>query len=187
MTQEQEKLVEDNMKLVYYVYKKVFSIKDGGREREELIQEGMLGLVKASLKYDKSKNITFATFAYQCILRQMQMYLRNNKPRLEASPLSLSATIKDVEGDQLTIGDMVATDDDGLETERQIFDELVLSDKEREVLEYRYMGYKQDEIGKIMGISRQRVSKLTFTARNRWRSGERVLNKTGRPKKNKTE
>lgn len=185
MTPEQEKLITDNIKLVYFVYTKYFMAKDGGREKDDLISEGMIGLINASNKYDSSRSSKFATFACVCIWQQMCKYLRDNKARLTAGVVSLDAEIKISEGTSITMKDVIGGGEEDLITEKQIFDELVLSDKEREVLKYKYMGYTQEEIAGILGISRQRVNRIIDTARDRYRRGGKVVNKQGRPKKHK--
>ncbi len=40
-------------------------------EQEDLIQEGMIGLFKSVIGYDREKNASFSTFAMICISRQM--------------------------------------------------------------------------------------------------------------------
>ena len=184
MTPEQEKLITDNIKLVYFVYNKSFSAKDDGREKEELIAEGMLGLTKAAVKYDVTRGVaTFATFACKCIWQQMCKYLRDNKARLTTNIVSIDAEVKSVEGGTLTIQDLVAGQEEEVQTEKQIFDELILSDREREILTYRYMGYTMDEIASMLGLSRQRVNMIIAVARNRYRRGGRIIQGRGRPKK----
>lgn len=42
-----------------------------GADREDLIQEGMIGLFKAVRDYDNGRDASFATFADLCISRQM--------------------------------------------------------------------------------------------------------------------
>ncbi len=52
-----------------------------GGDREDLIQEGMIGLYKAIQDYDKKKNTGFATFANLCILRQIYTAIRASNTR----------------------------------------------------------------------------------------------------------
>ncbi len=47
-----------------------------GGDDEDLMQEGMIGLYKAILSYDECCSTTFSTFAYLCILRQVQTAVR---------------------------------------------------------------------------------------------------------------
>ena len=42
-----------------------------GADREDLIQEGMIGLFKAVTSYQEEKNTSFSTFAYLCVQRQI--------------------------------------------------------------------------------------------------------------------
>ena len=42
-----------------------------GADREDLIQEGMIGLFKAIRDYDIGRDASFATFADLCVARQM--------------------------------------------------------------------------------------------------------------------
>ena len=56
-----------------------------GADRDDVIQEGMIGLIKAINNYDKTKEASFATFANLCIKRQImsavKMYGRDkHKP-----------------------------------------------------------------------------------------------------------
>ena len=58
-----------------------------GAEQEDLIQEGMIGLYKACLTYNKAKNTQFSTYAYMLISRQMQSAIKSatNKNNLMLS------------------------------------------------------------------------------------------------------
>ena len=53
------------------VLKKVRTMYLLGGETEDLIQEGMIGLIKAVRDYDESEGATFHTFANLCVSRQM--------------------------------------------------------------------------------------------------------------------
>ena len=68
----------DETALTYLLdkYKELVNIKVGkyfliGAEREDIIQEGMIGLYKAIKSFDKQKQNTFKTFANMCIERQL--------------------------------------------------------------------------------------------------------------------
>jgi len=53
------------------VLKKVRTMYLLGGETEDLIQEGMIGLIKAVRDYDESQGATFHTFANICVSRQI--------------------------------------------------------------------------------------------------------------------
>jgi RNA polymerase sporulation-specific sigma factor len=47
-----------------------------GGDMEDLIQEGMIGLYKAFLDFDREKNVKFASFAAICVVRQIQTAIK---------------------------------------------------------------------------------------------------------------
>ncbi len=49
-----------------------------GADREDLLQEGMIGLLKAIRAYDEDKNASFNTFASLCIKRQIITAIKNS-------------------------------------------------------------------------------------------------------------
>ncbi|MEG1459210.1 MAG: RNA polymerase sporulation sigma factor SigH [Acetivibrio sp.] len=61
-------LLENYKNLVRKKARKLFLI---GGDRDDLIQEGMIGLYKAVRDYDAKKESSFQTFAELCITRQM--------------------------------------------------------------------------------------------------------------------
>ena len=56
-------------------YKEIVKIKSryyymAGADEDDVVQEGMIGLLKAIRQYDPEKEVSFATFAGVCITRQ---------------------------------------------------------------------------------------------------------------------
>ena len=63
-----------------------------GGDREDLIQEGMIGLYKAVRDFNPDKNISFKTFADVCITRQILTAIRTAN-RNKHTPLNASISI----------------------------------------------------------------------------------------------
>lgn len=68
-------LVENNMGLVYSIVSKLDS---GIYEREDLIQIGAIGLIKAVKKFDISFGVKFSTYAVPMILGEIKRFLRDD-------------------------------------------------------------------------------------------------------------
>ncbi len=68
-------LIENNMGLVYSV---VSRIKSHSYDREDLIQIGAVGLIKAVKKFDTSFNVQFSTYAVPMILGEIKRFLRDD-------------------------------------------------------------------------------------------------------------
>ncbi|MEE3357765.1 MAG: sigma-70 family RNA polymerase sigma factor, partial [Lachnospiraceae bacterium] len=69
-----------------------------GTEKEDLVQEGMIGLMQAIHDYDAAKNPNFAAFAWLCIKRQI-LNAKEKLFRLKNQPLNSYISI-DAEGDE---------------------------------------------------------------------------------------
>ena len=67
-----------------------------GADEDDVLQEGMIGLLKAVRKYDADRNASFETFAGHCITNQIISAIRaadRNKHRALNDSLSLSESI----------------------------------------------------------------------------------------------
>lgn len=73
-----------------------------GADKEDLIQEGMIGLFKAIREYRPEKNDSFAAFAGLCITRQMYSAIKSsntkkNQPLNNYIPIDLFETAEEAE------------------------------------------------------------------------------------------
>lgn len=69
-----EKIVAEYKSLIYIRNRTLF-LK--GAEREDLVQEGMIGLMKAIRSFDENRSACFSTFASLCIKRQIITAVKN--------------------------------------------------------------------------------------------------------------
>ena len=70
-----EKVIEDNNNLIYSICLKYQNYCD----KEDLYQEGRLGVIDAYNNYDNTKNTKFSTYAFPYIVGRVSNYIRNNK------------------------------------------------------------------------------------------------------------
>ena len=102
----------DETALAYLLdkYKNLVNMKVGkyfiiGAEKEDIIQEGMIGLFKAIKTYNASKNNTFKTFANMCIERQLITAIKTSNRQKHMplnSYLSLNVSAYDNNDDNST-------------------------------------------------------------------------------------
>ena len=130
-----------------------------GGEDEDLIQEGMIGLVKAIRDYDDTKEATFFYFAQLCIKRQLASALEASN-RKKHIPLNNYVSFSSDENDNGAA--LEATISQGVESPEQMvleqekvieFKEQIrakLSKMEKEVLNLYLEGYNYTQIAKIM-------------------------------------
>ena len=163
---ETNKLVEDNIRLVYHLYKKFGRTDFIIQNKDDLISEGFIGLIKAARSYIEGKS-KFATYAGRCIFNEMLMYIRRCK--YKDMEVSLDAPIAtDDNGNELTYADIIPDKRDGLDAYIEVLDAeerfqrfyLRLPDKQRKILELRKAGCKQKQIAARLGLSQSYVSRL---------------------------
>ena len=87
------------MKYKSMVRKKARAMYLFGGENEDLIQEGMIGLIKAVRDYDPDQGASFASFAELCVSRQMYSAIEASK-RKKHIPLNSYVSLYDDSGQE---------------------------------------------------------------------------------------
>ncbi len=163
-------LIERNLRLVAHIVKKY---SNTGRDMDDLISIGTIGLIKAISTFDMGKGTRLATYAARCIENEILMTIRSGK-KLQ-NQLSLQDPIGvDKEGNEISLLDILGTENDTVldEVEKNIqakklyyYMKKALKKRERMVLELRYglangTVKTQREIAQMLGISRSYVSRI---------------------------
>ncbi len=162
-------LVERNLRLVVYIAKK---FENSGVNIEDLISIGTIGLMKGVNSYKLDKNIKLATYASRCIENEILMYLRKNS-KIKAE-VSIDEPINtDSEGNDLSLADILGTDNDSLfksveeSDNKKILNIAIkkLNDREKIIMQLRYgfNGYDeltQKEVADKLGISQSYISRI---------------------------
>lgn len=101
-------LIEHNLRLVAHIVKKY---NNTGKDMDDLISIGTIGLIKAISTYNPNKGTKLATYAARCIENEILMTIRSNKKiRMEYSlqdPIGV-----DKEGNEISLLDILGTDTD---------------------------------------------------------------------------
>lgn len=144
-----------------------------GADKDDLIQEGMIGLFKAVRDYDLGRDASFYTFADLCISRQMYTAVQSAGRQKHIPLNSYVSLYGESEGDEGTLIQTVQIpeqrnpealflDKERVEyLERRIEEEL--SDFEKQVLDLYITGMSYSQIAKVLG----RGEKATDNALNR--------------------
>lgn len=161
-----------------------------GADKEDLIQEGMIGLFKAIRDYDIGRDASFATFADLCVARQMYTAVQA-AGRKKHAPLNSYVSLYAGNGSDKTeeekklLDSLVSRDEQNPEEllidrenveriEKAIESEL--SSFERQVLDLYLTGMKYTEIARVLG----KDDKSTDNALQRCRSKIRKALLTGK-------
>lgn len=167
-------LIEHNLRLVAHVCKKY---SNSNVSQDDLISIGSIGLIKGINTYNSNKSIKLSTYTSKCIENEIRMYFRslkkhNNEVYLE-DPIG-----KDKDDNTITLKDILENDDRPVEEEidlkikiTKLYSKIkeILKDREKTIIELRFglNGKKpktQNEIAKLLGISRSYVSRIETKA-----------------------
>ncbi len=150
-------------KYFVYVRSKSLSYYIVGADRDDIIQEGMIGLFKAVRDFSSERGVSFKTFADVCVTRQIITAVKNAS-RQKHAPLnfyvSLNKSVSDDEDDS-TLADIIGHTGDLNPEEILIKKEKadilgsemnrLLSQFELLVLSLYLQGNSYSDIGKIIG------------------------------------
>lgn len=174
-------LIEKNLRLVAHIVKKY---NNSGRDMDELIAIGIVGLVKAVNTFNVAKGNRIVTYAARCIENELLMMLRSE--RKLSREVSLYDPIgTDKEGNEINLLDIIETQEADVVEQiardnniRLLYEniDLMLSPREKEIICSRYGlgGHSpstQREIADRLGISRSYVSRIEKKALEKLKSG----------------
>ena len=163
-------LIERNLRLVAHIVKKYIH---SGKETDELISIGIIGLVKAVNTYNFDKGSRLATYAARCIDNELLMLMRGDKKR--SREVSLYDPIgTDKEGNEITLLSIIEHNNEDVVEQlarKQSLQKLskiiseVLTPREYVVVIRRYglFGHSestQRELASQLNISRSYVSRI---------------------------
>lgn len=134
-----------------------------GADRDDLIQEGMIGLFKAIRDYDSGRDASFFTFAELCISRQMYSAVQA-AGRMKHIPLNTYISLygNSAEHGEEEDGILSILADHGLNPEDFVIDrenveqlekkmEQELSSFEKQVLDLYITGMSYSQIARVLG------------------------------------
>ena len=158
----EEILIEKYKGLVRMKAKAYFMV---GAEPEDVVQEGMIGLVKAIRNFDSEREAGFKTFASTCINNQIIKAIRKAE-REKNQPLNDAISLNDQVGDKqegLTVGDILRASMSNEPEEMLIYEDSLnrlgelsketFSPLETQVLRGKLQGKSYQEIASELGKS----------------------------------
>lgn len=145
--------------------------KQKGVNKDELNQEGKIGLYMALKTFDSLRNIKFYTLALSFIKKYMLNYIR----------MSLSHKNQIISGSvSLDNIDIKEKNNVALEIEEKELTKLLITFKndlpfyEANIFELKYNGFKYDDIAKIMDMTKKQIDNKLLKIRKAFKNYLRV-------------
>lgn len=161
---ERNKLVEDNIKLVYHMVNKYYKSNNlSGYDKEDFISEGFIGLIKAAKSYNSTKKYAFSTYASRCIYNEMMKntYQYENCQHRKGHNGALSFDVELLDANGIKVNELLGYDEDF----SSIYAKEILAviDKIRPgrskfIAIKLFEGYNKTEIGKMLGLTGSMIS-----------------------------
>ncbi len=148
MQESKDKLITDNMGLVYFVVNRYYPTYS---RDQDLIQVGMVGLCQAAEAWDENKG-QFTTLAVSAIHNAIKNEFRFRSK--QAPTVSMNKVIYHdyLDGSEMTLADTIPGDEDV-----EFFDKKglwdMLTDKEKIIIRLYSVGLKSYEIAEKLGCS----------------------------------
>lgn len=157
-----EEIVAQYKGLIRAVANKFFLV---GGDKDDLLQEGMLGLYFAILNFDESKG-SFPSFVKLCVMRQLiDAVKRDNSNRNKALANYLDISLaEDLPDDRTPLQDLL--EKEAAQKVRNII-EKQLSALEKQVVELFAEGYSYEDIAEKLGVSYKAVDGALQRARKK--------------------
>ncbi len=167
-------LIERNLRLVAHIAKKY---ANASNDQEDIISIGTIGLIKAVNSFKGNKGVRLGTYAARCIENEILMHFRATKKIQQE--VSLNESIgQDKEGNIITFIDVIENDSTSIDEQidlkmkvKKLYEKIsnVLRDREKTILELRFglngcEPKTQNEVAKMLGISRSYVSRIETKA-----------------------
>ena len=136
-----------------------------GIEKDELIQEGTIGLINAINFYMEKENCLFYTFANLVIRREMERYIKKNL-RYKQQVLTNASSIHDiVANDDIHLEDTIFKETDLVEMiSNEIYYQNILynfkyelTNTQSQIYEMRLNNFSNKEISKLLDINYKTV------------------------------
>ena len=155
---------ESNIGLVYTVINKMKLVSDP--EFDDLVQEGLIGLLKACNTFEPSKGFKFSSYACTCIRNNILMYLRTRSKHPKFRTVSYDTPVRNPRDPQESTRLLDLIEDPGSSVECKVATSLLIEalksecPKYKDILRLAYEGYNQREIGERLGVSQSCVSRI---------------------------
>jgi RNA polymerase primary sigma factor len=183
----QNEILTANLRFVFNIASRY---KGKGAVISDLISEGNMGLVKAIQKFNPERDVKFISYAVWWIRNSIQEFIKKRQMCLNIEkeedtlnkPVSNNSFTYDVEDEYVIKKETVLSNEEDEEkrelhkNQRKIVNKLLSDLNEREkfiIEEYYGLNGKEknlEEIGKILGLTKERIRQIKFESLKKLRS-----------------
>ena len=148
-----------------------------GGSRDDLVQEGMIGIWKAIRDFDINKNDNFIAFMNMCVSSQIKDALRTHnraKNKVLNDAVSLNAFDENISPEY--VGDPIGNyiEKEGIDG---FYEKLatICTKEQTDVLKYYFEGYTYSEIASIMELPVKKIDNIIFSVKTKIKKNKELF------------
>ena len=148
-----------------------------GGSRDDLVQEGMIGIWKAIRDFDIKKNDNFIAFVNMCVASQIKDALRTHnriKNKMLNEAVSLTAFDENISPEY--VGDPIGNyiEQEGMDG---FYEKLraLCSEQQMTVLKYYFEGYTYSEIASIMNLPTKKIDNVLLAVKKKIKQNKELF------------
>ena len=153
-----------------------------GGSRDDIVQEGMLGLWKAIREFDEKKNDTFVAFANMCVLSHIHDAIKaHNRFKNKMLNESVSLTAFDDNEEPADMPTEYVSDPVSYYIEKEGVENFyskinaICTPEQLEVLKYYFEGYTYVEIAKLLNKPPKKIDNILTAIKTKIRKNKELF------------
>lgn len=170
---DRDRRIVDNLAIARVVAKRIYRRFGRLAELEDFEQQAMLGLIDASDRFDPDAGAKFSTWAFRVCHQRCLTLIQTDVARAAKGRVMRKLGEHDVHvvDQRAPRPDQIAQANEEIGgAPRSIAAAMArLTDRQRQILEYRYKGETLRRIGRRLGVTRQRIRQIELKATARVR------------------
>lgn len=162
-----DKLIEDNMNLVWHMVHEKFKPYCDSGQGEDLFQVGCIGLIKAADTFNADMGVMFSTYACNCIWREIMNYNRSHDLPVHV-PANRRCKFSAEDFERYRLSTDLSVLEFAIDKASQFEDEIVLrisleqaidslSERKRDIIKEYFKCSNMTQTAKKFGVSYQSV------------------------------
>ncbi|HAI41565.1 MAG TPA: hypothetical protein DCM40_27360 [Maribacter sp.] len=154
------------------IYKMLQNAYIEGWEKEDLVQELRLTIIRAAKKYDSNRNASFHTYLHTAMVNTLRTLHTKSTKKVDTVSMDRNNSSSNLDGDEFTLKDKLPSTDNSIDELRldHFLNSLGLENNEKEFLTMKYKNYTMEHIQD--NLTDTSIYKVKKSLRNKYKEGE---------------
>jgi len=154
------------------IYKMLQNAYIEGWEKEDVVQELRLTVIRAAKKYNPNKNASFHTYLHTAMVNTLRTLHTKSTKKVQTVSMDRNNSSGHADNDDFTLKDLLPSEDNHIDEIRldHFLNSLGLEKSEKEFLTMKYKNYTMERIQD--NLTDTSIYKVKKSLRNKYKEGE---------------